>query len=458
MTAGHIAVIDIGKTNAKLALVEVTSLTELAVATRPNTVLPGPPWPHFDVEGHWEFILDALGAFHRRFGVDAISVTTHGASLALIGADGGLAAPVLDYEHSGPDEVASAYDAIRPAFDETGSPRLAMGLNAGAQLFWQFGQDPDLRERVRWIVTYPQYWTYRLTGVAATEVTSLGCHTDLWNPTARRVSSLVERLGIEGKLAPLRRADEVLGSILPAVAARTGLPADTPVYCGIHDSNASLLPHLLSRQPPFGVVSSGTWVISMAIDGEAITLDPSRDTLINVNAFGDPVPSARFMGGREHDLAKGGMCPEPSDTDIREVLDARAMLLPALVPETGPFRGRQAEWLRAPDEGTGQRAAAVAFYLALVTARCLDLVGQRGAIVLEGPFSQNRALRMMLAAASGKQVIAMGGATGTSQGAALLVTQTAPPGVAEVADTHVDSALSEMLSTYASEWRDRVGG
>ena len=28
---------------------------------------------------------------------------------------------------------------------------------------------------------YPQYWAYRLTGVLANEVTSLGCHTDLWD-------------------------------------------------------------------------------------------------------------------------------------------------------------------------------------------------------------------------------------------------------------------------------------
>jgi len=39
----HVAVIDIGKTNAKLALVDLNKLKELAVVTRPNTVLPGPP-------------------------------------------------------------------------------------------------------------------------------------------------------------------------------------------------------------------------------------------------------------------------------------------------------------------------------------------------------------------------------------------------------------------------------
>lgn len=61
MTAlSHIAVIDIGKTNAKLALVDLVTLTEIAVVTRPNKILAGPPWPHFDVEGHWQFLLAAL--------------------------------------------------------------------------------------------------------------------------------------------------------------------------------------------------------------------------------------------------------------------------------------------------------------------------------------------------------------------------------------------------------------
>ena len=48
MNKGHVAVIDIGKTNAKLALVDVSDLSEIAVITRPNRVVSGPPWPHFD--------------------------------------------------------------------------------------------------------------------------------------------------------------------------------------------------------------------------------------------------------------------------------------------------------------------------------------------------------------------------------------------------------------------------
>ncbi len=146
---------------------------------------------------------------------------------------------------------------------------------------------------------YPQYWAYRLTGVLANEVTSLGCHTDLWNYRAGDFSTLVDRQGWRPLMAPLRRASDRLGPILPEIARQPGSIPATPVHCGIHDSNASLLPHLMDRAKPFAVVSTGTWVIAMAIGGAAVELDPARDTLVNVNAFGDPVPSARFMGGRE---------------------------------------------------------------------------------------------------------------------------------------------------------------
>lgn len=457
MRSGHVAVIDIGKTNAKLAVVRLPDLAEVAVVTRPNTVLPGPPYPHFDVEGHWAFLLDGLSRFQAEHGLDAIAITTHGAAAALIARDGSLATPILDYEHTGPDRCARSYDALRPPFSETGSPRLPAGLNLGAQFHWQFETDPQLRDRVRHIVTYPQFWAHRLTGVLATDVTSLGCHTDLWNPHQGRFSSLPDRLGIASRIAAPRRPAEVLGKVLPAVARRTGLPADTPVHCGIHDSNASLLPHLVGRKPPFSVVSTGTWVIAMAVGGRPVRLDPAQDTLANVNAFGDAVPSARFMGGREHDIALGGPPVEADEARMLEVLTDRTMLLPAVVPDTGPFAGAQCRWHGdEPPVGSGRRAAAVAFYLALVTARCLELVGHAGPVIVEGPFARNRPYLWMLGAATSCAIVAMRGATGTSQGAALLAAGRATPAADAPAIALPSARIGALLPVYAEDWRRRA--
>lgn len=454
----HVAVIDIGKTNAKLALVDRTDLSEIAVITRPNRVLPGPPYPHFDVEGHWDFLLDGLARFHREHGIDAISITTHGACAALLDAEGGLAAPILDYEHDGPDELAAEYDVLRPDFEVTGSPRLAAGLNIGAQLHWQFARDTELKTRTKTIVTYPQYWGFRLTGVAATDVTSLGCHTDLWNPHEARFSPLVDELGIAGTMAPARSSYEILGPVLSEIAARTGLGPDTPVVCGIHDSNASLLPHIKAHEAPFSVVSSGTWTIAMSIGGQPMTLAPEKDVLINVNAMGAAVPSSRFMGGREHDLATGGPYPEATDAAIAEVLDRGIMLMPAVVPESGPYRGCTPRWIGPePRVGSAERGVAVAFYLALVTRRCLELVGHRGPIIVEGPFARNRAYLRMLSVATGCELVPTISATGTSQGAALLIEDSTNIPHAPVRTSDLRGPEAGLLEVYADHWVESCG-
>ena len=96
-----VAVIDIGKTNAKLLLIELATGAEVAVFKAPNRVLPGPPYPHFDIEGLWAFLLTGLAELARAHEVAAISITTHGAAAVLVDASGDLALPMLDYEHDG---------------------------------------------------------------------------------------------------------------------------------------------------------------------------------------------------------------------------------------------------------------------------------------------------------------------------------------------------------------------
>ena len=447
----HIAVIDIGKTNAKLALVDLETLSEIAVVTRPNTVLHGPPWGHFDTEGHWAFLLNALRDFHDQHRIDAISVTTHGASIVLLDDMGALAAPIIDYEHPIPAEMAHAYDAVRPDFAKTGSPRLANGLNVGAQLHYMFAQDPTLRARTATILGYPQYWGHRLTGIAAFDVTSIGCHTDLWEPTSERVSDLVETLGIADKIAPVRGSGDRLGTLLPAIAEQTGLPVDTPVAVGIHDSNASLYPHILSQDAPFSVASTGTWVIVMAVGGQVDHLDPDRDTLLNVSALGKPVPSARFMGGREYEIIQAGRAAAPTPDDIAQVQANALMILPAVEPQTGPFQGQSMRWNGPePAIGTGQRAAALSFYLAMMTDACLTLAGADGPCIVEGPFAHNPEFTGMLAAATGRPVLTSPATTGTAIGAALLF---AGRNAASAVDAAECSAPPQHWRDYADLWR-----
>ncbi|MBW0365803.1 FGGY-family carbohydrate kinase [Ensifer adhaerens] len=446
-----VGVIDIGKTNAKVAAVDLDRFEEIAVRKTANAVLTDGPYPHFDVERLWAFLLESLASLHAEHVFEAISITTHGATAVVLDASGNLALPVLDYEHAGPDSLAAEYDNVRPPFSETGSARLPMGLNVGAQLYWQQKTFPDDFARVASVLTYAQYWTYRLTGTLCNELTSLGCHTDLWNPRAGTFSSLVESQGWTPLFAPVLKASDIAGTLPPELCSATGIASGTPVYCGIHDSNASLLPHLLTRTSPFSVISTGTWVVMLAVGAEAKVLDEHRDTLINVNALGDPVPSARFMGGRAFQLLLGEGAPPVSPQTEEAVAGAGHMLLPSIPEGSGPFPAAKAIWTTDERElGPAERFVVVSFHLALMTATCLDLIGARGDIVVEGPFASNRTYLRMLAAATGRPVFAdPHNITGTSLGAACLVKGSAVrTGVEPLA-----GEIAESLAAYAQAWQ-----
>lgn len=231
----HIAVLDIGKTNVKVVLFDIKMRAELAVLKQLNLVVRDGPYPHFDVVKMWTFFLKSLRDLHALHRIDAISVTTHGATAVLVDKAGDLALPILDYEYTGPDETRVEYETIRPDFSETGSPSLPIGLNVGAQIFWQMKRFPTQFTNTTSIMTYAQYWSFRLSGVRSNEVTSLGSHTDLWAPEQKRYSSLIAKLGWTKLMAPLRAANDRLGTITNEVAAATFLPHSCPVYCGIHD-------------------------------------------------------------------------------------------------------------------------------------------------------------------------------------------------------------------------------
>lgn len=451
----RVAVIDIGKTNAKVVVIDTGSGEEIAGDRRSNPVLRDGIYPHYDVEMLWSFILASLRRFAQEPGFDAISITTHGAATALLDGNGDLAMPVLDYEHSYPVEIRDAYLGIRPDFSETGSPSLPAGLNLGAQIHFQKTAFPQEFARVRSIVTYAQYWAGRLTGVQATETTSLGCHTDLWNPRRKTFSSLVTRLGIEQLMAPVRSAFDVLGPVRKSVAQETGMSPDMPVYCGIHDSNASLLPHLMRREGDFSVVSTGTWVVNFAIGGIADGLAPGRDTLLNVDALGRPVPSSRFMGGREYEMLTQQFGPAPEEeieAALGSVVAKGMMLLPSIVGGSGPFPAKTARWIASDNATAAERHAAAALYLALMTEFSLSLIGRKGPVLVEGPFANNAVYLKALAGFADTDVIAVSGSTGTSAGAALLT------GIKPLAgrERYFAPGAIEGLGSYRQVWKAKL--
>jgi L-fuculokinase len=419
--SGCVAVFDIGKTNMKVVVFDAAGKV-VAERGHPNaSILPDARWPYrrLGVEGAWAFLIGALKEPGARFPIEAISISAHGAAGVLVG-DKDYALPAVDYEFDIDRDIAAEYDEVRPPFEETQSPNLPRGLNLGKQVFYLARQFPREFAGAHAFLGYPQYWSWRLSGVAATEFTAMGSHTDLWRPNEGRPSSMVEKLGWRRLFPPLRKAWDTLGPLKPEVAAAAGLRPDVRVVCGAHDSNASLVPHLAVRRDPFTVISTGTWVIIMAVGGK-VRLDPAADMLANVDVRGVPVPTARFMGGREFAILAGETPADADEAEIAAVLASGVMALPAFTDQGGPFGARKGRIEGPAPETPEARTALATLYAALVTAHVLERLEAPGDLIVEGGFTRSPAFAAVLAGLMpGRLVVIAPAAAGAAAGAALL--------------------------------------
>jgi sugar (pentulose or hexulose) kinase len=457
--SGLIAVIDIGKTNAKLILVEDEGGAAIWSVERASPAIAVPGFGslsrQLDVHGIESWLIAQLAAAPDRHRIRAIVPVAHGAAIVLVDGEGDtLLAP--DYEETCFDQFSTEYRRVRRPFAETLSPALPAGLNVGAQIFFVQEALPEVFLRTRTILTYPQYWSWRLSGVAASEVTSLGCHSDLWNPAAQSFSQLVLDRGWGGLMPPLRPARAALGPLRQEVAEATGLPADCAVICGIHDSNASYLSHRVVRGEgeSFSVISSGTWCIVLAQGANLARLREAEDMLANVDALGVPTATARFMGGREYASIAGDGAPTPTIAGLAAVLQAQAVALPSFALG-GPCQGRRGEVLRAEDLAPEGRAALATLYCALMADLILDRLGVTGAILVDGPFAANPLFPAMLQSLRPADPVTASGTRGGITAAVLWLAGSVPPPEAS-AKPLATLAEAAALRAYRDHWRSML--
>ena len=463
MAQGAYIIADFGKTLNKVTLWSKDGRM-IDRFVRPTVQQTTAEYRALDIEGTRAWFIQTLARFESH-PVEAIIPVAHGA--AVVGLQGdSLAFPPLDYEQAIPDTIMTDYRKGRDAFALTGSPALPEGLNIGSQLHWLESLHRDAFKNAT-LLPYAQFWAWLLSGQACSEVTSLGCHSDLWNPAAADFSPMAKKRGWASKFAPIAKAGEVIGKLRPELAAQTGLPTSTQIYAGLHDSNAALLAargftEIADHEAT--VLSTGTWFVAMRTQGRSPTepfdlasLPEARDCLVNVDAYGAAVPSARFMGGREIetqieiDTRRVDIKPDQSAllAAVPDVLASGTMLLPTFAPGFGPFATGQGRWINRPDDWF-ERRAATCIYAALVAETSLSLIGTKQVLLVEGRFAEAEVFVRALASLRPDLAVYTANAhNDVSFGALRLINPELQPNGALSRVLPLDQDLTE----YAVRWR-----
>jgi sugar (pentulose or hexulose) kinase len=442
------AILDLGKTRAKITLLSEHG-EELAARDASMREFARSHSEQLPIVALTKWCDDMLVELYRAQPFTHLIAVTHGATAAALDASGKYVL-VPDYEAEIDRSISSRYESLRPDFARTGSPSLPLGLNLGRQLF-ALRETGALTDITR-LLTYPQYWTWLWSGALGTDASSLGCHTDLWEPHNSAWSSLAVNYYWDAWFPPLIKAGSVAGTLRGELARRLNATQPIKVHWGLHDSNAALA-SFLGKRNAFTVLSTGTWAIAFAVGAKYIELDASRDTLWNVDIYERPVASTRFMAGREREAIAGNL-PNADVAALKALLQTDALVLPSFAP-AGAFPSMKGEIIASCTLSEVQRAALASLYLALMIDASLDLISSSGDIIVEGPLAKDRATLSALAALRPQQSILTTQINCVAYGAAKLIFSDVLPEPTTESVT-LDIELIPLLNDRRKLWHQLI--
>lgn len=452
-----VAVFDVGKTNVKLTAADPEGRL-LETLSVPNPTYPGPPYRHHDVAALEDRLVDGLRDLGTRHAIEAIVPVGHGSGCVLVGPDG-PAMPMIDYEQATPSWVDEDYRHIAGSFRQRGSPIMLGAAHLARQMLWLERGWPAVFADARHTLALPQYWSWRLSGVAASEVTSLAAQSHLWCPADAEPARLVADRGWERLLPPLRPAWDTLGPLKPELAARTGLSAGTRVLNGIHDSSANLYRYGAAGLSDVTVVSTGTWIVAIS-DRDGPDLDVERPGLCcSADVRGRPLPSLLTMGGREFTAVAGPAAGPASEAALARLVDTGTVALPSFGGDDALFPGtaRTGTIEGSLDDDGESRFTLAVLYAALLTDRCLAGGAATATVVLDGPFVRDPLYGAIVAALNpGRRVLVNLDRYGTAVGASLLASHETRRTPAPVALQTPTALVRTDLDRYRDVWLERV--
>jgi sugar (pentulose or hexulose) kinase len=293
-----VAIFDIGKTNKKVFLFDENYriVWERSVNLEETVDLDGFPCEDINILKNW--ILERLSEIEElsEYKLSAINFSTYGASFIYVDEDGNSLTPLYNYLKPYPEALLESfytqYKGKKKFAVKTASPVLG-SLNSGMQIYRLKKEQPEVFEKVKYCLHLPQYLSSLSSHHYFTDITSIGCHTGLWNFKKMKYHKWLTKEGMIEKLPPIHNVEETLK-----------IENEISIGIGLHDSSAAIIPYILNFSEPFVLLSTGTWSISMNPFNETpLTLEElKKDCLCYLQFKQKPVKSARLFSGNEHEI------------------------------------------------------------------------------------------------------------------------------------------------------------
>ena len=293
-----ILIFDIGKTNKKILVYNQQYEVLFEEFANFEEIEDEDGFPCEDLVALTDWVIRSFKKWKNNPEVElkAINFSAYGASFVLVDEKGVPCFPLYNYLKPFPSTLQKTFyekngDNEKFAL-ETASPNLG-SLNAGMQLYRLKVEKAAQFKKVKFALHLPQFFSYMLSNNPISEMTSIGCHTALWDFPSNAYHHWVKREEIIDKFPPIQSAQTIAGIDNSGVK----------IGAGLHDSSAALITYLKCVHEPFLLISTGTWCISLnPFNQSPLTkLELEKDCLFYISYNRIPVKASRLFAGQEHE-------------------------------------------------------------------------------------------------------------------------------------------------------------
>jgi len=295
-----IAIFDVGKTNKKLFLFDeqYKLVHEESQAFEETKDEEGFPCEDIDALSTWVSKRFSEVSAMDDFKILGANFSAYGASLVYLNDYRKPVTPLYNYLKPFPEKLKKqfydTYGGESLIAKQTASPVLG-SLNSGLQFYRLKYERPDIYHQVKYALHLPQYLSFIISSSTASDITSVGCHTHLWDFKKHKYHQWVYKEKMRAKFPPIYRCDKTVSIVNDS--------RKIPIGIGLHDSSAALIPYLASFSEPFILLSTGTWCISLNPFNHSLLSDYElhQDCLCYLSYEGKPVKASRLFAGYEHE-------------------------------------------------------------------------------------------------------------------------------------------------------------
>jgi sugar (pentulose or hexulose) kinase len=293
-------IFDIGKTNKKVFVFDSSYKIIYEESHRISEITDEDGDPCDDLHSLIEWVTSTSENIlsNKDLRISAINFSSFGASFVHINELGKPILPLYSYLKPLSPELKNKffndYGGEQKISRETASPVLD-SLNSGLQLY-RLKYEKSLTQKPGYSLHLPQFLSYLITRKVYSDITSIGCHTMLWNFEKHDYHEWVNKEGIIKRLAPIYPSSQMLDADRKWGRVKAGV--------GLHDSSSAIIPYLAVFREPFVLVSTGTWAISLnPFNSTPLTSwELRKDCLSFLSYKKKQVKASRFFAGHEHEV------------------------------------------------------------------------------------------------------------------------------------------------------------